>query len=151
MKYMTIEKAIQEYQCSGCVNGIYQECFTEGQFGSGCGAHCVGTIVYGGLIFCGMPKGFNRMGNQEHHLKLIIFKSWKAFIKGWGAPIGLSKEPGYSRFNVPVWKHLDEHGSTLVRGLSPRNNAPFLHVFLEDVRDKVECLEITAKDIQAMD
>jgi len=62
------------------------------------------------------------------------------------------KENGfYDNFNVPCWKHLDKHGNTLVRGLKPRLNMPFLHIYLGDVRDQVECLEITKEDIDNMD
>jgi len=84
-----------------------------------------------------MPKGFDRCGVDE---KLIIH-IFEKFDDGWG----------YNKFNIPVWKYKDDIGSTLVRGLSPRINAPFLHIFLEDCRDKIDCLEITDEDIAEMD
>ena len=41
--------------------------------------------------------------------------------------------------------------NTLVRGLSPRINKPFLDIYLKDVRDKINCFEIFKEDIESMD
>lgn len=130
--------AIKEYQCSGCTCGHNLECFEQNdQQGVGCGKHSSGTIIsYIGNIFLGMPKGFNRLGHQEN-LKPIIFNNFN--------------ENYYDMFNIPVWKYLDEHGNTLVRGIMPRRNEPFLHIYIGNCIDKINCLEITKQNIDEMD
>lgn len=128
---------VEEYQCAGCVCGSDTECYKKGE-NLECGKHVVGTTISGiGRIFLGLPIGFNRQGPIED-LKVCIFKSPK---EGWG----------YNKFNVPVWKHLDEHGNTLVRGLSPRINWPFLHIFIGDHRDAINCIELTRSELDEMD
>ena len=57
----------------------------------------------------------------------------------------------YDMFNIPVWKYLDEHGNTLVRGIMPRRNEPFLHIYIGNCIDKINCLEITKQNIDEMD
>jgi len=138
-----IKKAVKEYQCSGCINGhdpIKSGCFKPCDTGSGCGAHFAGTMIMGGIgnVFLGMPKGFNRLG-RDKDMHPYIFDD---FEKQWG---------GYNKFNIPVWKHLDKNGNTIVRGLQPRLNTPFIHVLLGDHRDKIDCIEITKDDINKMD
>ena len=139
-----ISEAVERYQCSGCVAGYNTSCFKKNQdAGVGCGKHLAGTMIISiGTIFIGLPKGFNRLGHLVK-MKPIMFKNFKEFSESdWG---------NYEKFNIPVWKHLDEHGNTLVRGLMPRRNEPFLHIFLEDCLDKIECLEISKEDIDNMD
>lgn len=139
-----VSVAIERYQCSGCISGSEVSCFKENEAGGvGCGKHFSGTMISGiGKVFLGLPKGFNRLGRFEN-MKPIIFKSFKDFTEtGW-------KE--YNNFNRPVWKHLDKHGNTLVRGLMPRRNEPFLHIFLEDCMSEINCTEITQDDINEMD
>jgi len=133
-----IQNVVEEYQCLGCVVGSDTSCYEKGG-GVECAKHVAGTRVvpYVGLIFLGMPTGFNRLGGYQE-MGIRIFQE---FGDGWG----------YCKFNRPVWKYLDEHGNTLVRGLSPRINQPFLHIFLGDQRDKIDCVEITAQDIAEMD
>lgn len=140
-----VKKAIERYQCSGCISGSDTSCFKENEIagGVGCGKHLSGTTIIGiGKVFLGLPKGFNRLGRLGD-MKPIIFNNFKEFSEsGWGS---------YEKFNRPVWKHLDEHGNTLVRGLMPRRNEPFLHIFLENCIDKIDCLEISQEDINEMD
>lgn len=135
---MNVEQAVKEYQCPGCVGGPYKTCFKECTFGKGCESHCPGTLMFGvGKLFIGMPKGFNRCGPAEPtHTPIIILEDDIDF---------------FDKFNVPVWKYLDEHGNTLVRGLSPRVNMPFLHIYLKDIREKVNCYELTKDDVEGMD
>lgn len=132
--------AIEEYQCSGCINGGDISCFKENTNGGiGCGNHYAGTTIYGvGKIFLGMPKGFNRLGEQEE-LKPIIYDTFES--SNWK----------YDMWNIPVWKYLSEEGHTFVRGLMPRRNEPFLHVFLENCIDKINCLEVSRDDVYEMD
>lgn len=133
-----IKLAIEEYQCIGCSLGSDVSCFKPYGAGLGCGNHNAGTFIPGiGSIFLGMPKGFNRLGEQSS-LKPAIFETF-------------NDKGEYDMFNIPTWKHLTEEGHTLVRGLRPRKNESFLHIFLEDCMDKIDCLEITQVDIANMD
>lgn len=130
---------VEEYQCPGCVCGSDKSCYVSENDSMECTKHVAGTMAFPmvGTFLPGMPKGFNRIGSEDK-LKINIFDK---FSNGWG----------YNKFNIPVWKHLDEHGNTLVRGLSPRVNNPFLHIFLEDCIDKIDCLEFTKEDISEID
>lgn len=133
---MNVEEAVKEYQCPGCVGGPYKTCYKKDSFGEGCGSHCPGTLMLGvGKILIGMPKGFNRCGPAEPPTPIVILEDSIDF---------------FDKFNVPVWKYLDEHGNTLVRGLSPRVNMPFLQVYLKDIRDKIDCYELTKDDLEGM-
>jgi len=133
-----IKRAIENYQCSGCVCGCDIECYEKSSDLS-CEGHCAGTMIYPGIgrIFLGMPTGFNRIGSVEK-MNINIFNCLK---DGWG----------YDKFNVPTWKYLDQQGNTLVRGIQPRINRPFIHIFLENCMDKIECLKITEQDLSEMD
>jgi hypothetical protein len=133
------QKAIEEYQCSGCVSGSDIECFKNHDGGIGCGKHHAGTIAPGiGNFFLGMPKGFDRLG-ENTKMKPYMFENWESF--DWG----------YDKFNIPVWKFKNENGHTLVRGMMPRRNESFIHIILEDCIDKIECRELTQEDIDEMD
>lgn len=134
------KKAIEEYQCSGCSIGSDMKCFSQNeQSGVGCGSHSAGTFVSQvGKILLGMPKGFNRLGLYES-LKPIINNTFEG------------SDGEYDKFNIPVWKHLNDDGHTLVRGIMPRKNEPFIHIYLENCMDKINCLEITKEDIKGMD
>jgi hypothetical protein len=132
-----IKDAIEKYQCSGCVCGSDVSCYKPSET-EACGKHVVGTAVTGiGKIFLGMPKGFNRLGPAET-MAINIFKS---ISDGWK----------FDFLNIPVWKYLDSNGNTIVRGISPRINSPFLHVFLGDCMDNIDCAEITNDDLDGMD
>lgn len=122
--------AVEEYQCQGCVGGSDISCYVKGQ-DLACSKHVGGTTImpYVGRIFLGLPTGFNRIGPVENW-NLNIFEKVE---DGWG----------FDALNVPVWKHIDEHGNTLVRGLCPRINRPFLHIFLGNHLSEIDCLEIT--------
>lgn len=133
-----IKIAVEDYQCTGCISGHNISCFIESE-GVGCGKHLAGTMsTHIGKFFLGMPKGFNRLGfNNE--LRPIIYESFeKCNFR-------------YNMWNIPVWKYLSKDGHTFVRGLIPRLNIPFLHIFLEDCLEKIDCLEIDEKSVQDMD
>lgn len=135
-----IKKSIEEYQCSGCISGCDISCFKPNKIaGIGCGEHYAGTMATGiGSFFLGLPRGFNRKGEQKD-LKPIIFDKFEDST--WE----------YDMWNIPTWKHLNENGHTLVRGMMPRRNENFLHIYLENCIDKINCLEITKEDIKGMD
>lgn len=129
--------AIKEYQCLGCVCGVDTECYLKSNDLS-CSKHVPGTMGSGiGTFFLGMPKGFCRIGMCDK-IRINIFRK---FEDGWG----------YNFLNIPVWKYLDKNGNTLVRGISPRINSPFLQIFLENCIDKIECYKITEDDLDGMD
>lgn len=136
-----IKDAIEKYQCPGCTNGHNISCFQPSSTigGVGCGAHSAGTFMSGiGKIFLGLPIGFNRLGHHNE-LQPVIFERFEN--SGWE----------YNIFNIPVWKHLTSEGHTLVRGIMPRRNEPFLHIYLENCIDKINCEEITEAQIKDMD
>lgn len=135
-----IKNAIEEYQCSGCVVGGDVSCFESNSLGGvGCGKHMAGTIISSiGTILLGMPKGFNRLGSASY-LKPNIYKTFE------------ESEWKYDKWNIPTWKYLTKDGHTMVRGLSPRTNSTFIHIYLENCIDKINCLEITQADVDFMD
>lgn len=140
-----IKEAIKEYQCSGCVYGSDPDTCTSyvKSKNLSCAKCCTGMREQDvGLFFLGMPKGFNRCGWFEHHMVISIFKDKEHFLKVWA---------GYNKWNVPVWKYRNKAGHVLVRGLSPRVNSPFLHIFLDRNMYWINCLEITEIDIDGMD
>ena len=132
--------AIEEYQCSGCISGSDISCFEINSAGGiGCGKHFAGTGVIGvGNFFLGMPRGFNRLGEYTK-LKPNIYDTFE------------SSEWKYNMWNIAVWKYLSKDGHTFVRGIMPRRNEPFIHVFLENCIDKINCLEISQDDVNGMD
>jgi len=134
-----LKNAVEEYQCSGCMNGGDISCFVKNSnVGIGCGKHSAGTIIGGGIgkIFLGLPKGFCRLG---------VYESMKPFVHEKFTDSKLDK------WNIPCWKYLNENGHTIVRGFMPRKNEPFIDIYLENCMDKIDCLEITQKDIDGMD
>ena len=83
-----------------------------------------------------------------------IGRKWfvvESSVVGWMDRERFSLEDGYDQFNVPVWKYLNEHGHTLVRGLSPRTNVPFIHVHLYDCMKDVNCMEVSQEMLDGMD
>lgn len=137
---MTQIEAIETYQVPGAVGDFDPNNFEVQDGAYGWGDHVSGTMATGiGKFYLGMPKGFCRLGHIED-MDLLIFKDYEQYIGFFNLP-----------YNVPCWKYLDEHGNTLVRGLMPRINRPFICVVLGDIRDKLNCLEITKEDIDQMD
>ena len=129
-----MNNAVKKYQCPGCL--FDGSCF-ESSDSLACNKHNPATYILSiGKVFLGLPKGFNRLGSCED-TKIYIFEK---FEDGWG----------YDKFNIPVWKHLDD-GDTIVRGISPRINETWIHIFLEDCISEINCLEITNQDINKMD
>jgi len=134
------KEIIEEYQCAGCVCGGDTSCFEAHKIVGdlSCGKHVAGTMATGiGKFFLGMPIGFCRIGHDK--LEINIFKSIET---SWG----------YDKFNVPVWKHKNEKGHVFVRGIRPRLNMPFLHIIINCPEfDKIDCINITEKDMDEMD
>jgi len=128
---------VETYQCPGCVVGGDISCFEPSET-LACGKHVPGTMGFPaiGRFFLGLPKGFCRFTNNG--TKLHIYKD-------------LENNWGYDKFNIPVWKHLDEHGNTLVRGMCPRLDFTWIHVFVGNKINDINCLEITKSDMEEMD
>ena len=141
-----ILEAILEYQVSGCVNDFDENDFKQEGVGIEWSDHVAGTLITGiGGIFLGMPKPFSRLGirpnDPEDILKINMFWDFNQLEDKWK----------YDKFNIPCWKYRNEKRHVFVRGLMPRLNKPFLHIILEDCLDKIDCLEITEKDLEEMD
>ena len=51
------------------------------------------------------------------------------------------------KYKKPLWKYLDKHGNTLVKGIRIDCNKIFFYVFMGDVMDKIDCAEITQNEI----
>ena len=137
---LTVKTAIENYQCSGCMNGGDTSCFASNDSGGvGCGKHYAGTMITTiGKIFLGLPNGFNRLGDKKE-MKPNIYETFD------------SSDWKYNMWNIPVWKYLNQDGHTIVRGVMPRRNDSFIHIFLENCLDKINCLEITQDDVDGMD
>ncbi len=137
-------KEIKEYQCSGCVCGCGDDCYKKCDKNLSCEKHCAGTMATGiGTFYLGMPKGFERIGECKKMI-LNIYKNYNEKEKNWK----------YDKFNIPVWKYWNDTGHVFIRGISPRINAPFIHVILECNQkefDEINCLEITEEDKEDMD
>lgn len=132
-----IKKAIETYQCPGCGCGSDISCYKKGYYLE-CASHVVVTTISCiGRVLLGMPKGFDRLGHCDK-TKITIFEN---FEDGWG----------YNMYNIPVWKYLDRNGNTLIRGISPRTNYPWIHIFIGNHTAKISCLEITQKNVDEMD
>ena len=131
------KQMVETYQCSGCVCGSDITCF-EKDLSLACAKHVAGTMGMPsiGQFFLGMPKGFCRIRNGD--TRISIFKD---LSYGWV----------YDKFNVPVWKYLDEHDNTLVRGICPRLDNTWVHIFMGDHIAGINCYEITDQDIEGMD
>lgn len=135
-----IPSIVEEFQCSGCSKG--GDCYKpKSDLNIACDKHSPGTFVMGqGKILLGFPKGFNRLGVCET-IAINIFKTYDDMKKEWNLDM----------FNVPIWKHLDSNGNTIIKGISPRILYPFIHIVVEDCLDKVNCLEISQNNINSMD
>ena len=138
--------AIREYQEPGAVSDFDETDFKQNGTGVEWSDHCPGTMFFpGGIVFLGMPKGFNKaqIAGTFETIKITMFASWENFLEAF--------RYGYNFLNIPVWKYKNENGHTFIRGLSPRTNYIFLHIILEDVMDKVDCLEITEEHLDQID
>lgn len=133
-------QAIKTYQVPGDIGDFDETNFEIQEGGYGWKDHHPATYASGiGKIYLGMPKGFNRLG-EFTDMDLMIFKDYEQFSSFFKPP-----------FNLPVWKFLDEHKNTLVRGLMPRINRPFICVILGNCLDKINCYELTKEDQEGMD
>ena len=128
---------IKEYQCPGCIKDD-NDCFIQGEIGISCITHHPATYVSNvGKIFLGLPKGFNRIGTVTD-MNINIFHTDKP-------------DKQYNIFNIPVWKYINEAGHTIVRGIMPRINTPFIHIYLYDCVKEINCIEITQEMLKSID
>lgn len=132
-----LQIAVENYQCAGCVNGSFPECYKKHVWGSGCDNHTAGTHLSGiGKIFMGLPKGFNRLGPNTQ-TRVIIHEKYDATL--------------YDKWNIPVWKFLDENHNTILRVISPRTNMTSVHVILENCMGQIKCQAVNKKMHDFMD
>ena len=138
-------KAVNEYQCPGCMHGPDAEtCDRSEVTAKGCTNHHSGTMGLGiGNFALGLPKGFNRFGPSELR-NIEIYESCEAMLRA----IPNLK----SIFSLPIWKHLDKHENTIMRWYSPRTNHGGSVVVLGDCREQFPtAIDITAENLAQMD
>lgn len=142
---MKMIEAIREYNCPGCMHGPEApRCPQYAPDARGCSGHYPGTMGLGiGTFALGLPRGFCRFGKQDTK-RVEIFESWSAMVE---------LQPNIRTiFSVPVWKHLDEHGNTVIRWFSPRTNAGWSNMVLGDCRDMMpNAIDITQEHLNNMD
>lgn len=136
---------IEEFQCPGCLIGSsthdcegYKLVVTDDHFA--CTGHVPGTFTMpGGVIYLGLPKGFNKVGflpnifNADREelevlipvetLKTLIPKVSREFLDGVKNNVWLYDKalPEVCNFNKPVWYRIDG-GFMYLRVYSPRIN-----------------------------
>lgn len=147
---------INTYQCPGCINGDGTDNCNTYEYDDTincCTGHCPGTTIYpGGTIMLGFPTGFNKVGIFGEVQDIASVVPLQMFLP--------ENDLWYDHLNIPVWMRLDEHGNTLVRGIHPRLNVPFLHVLIGDRRKEInnsgdvygfKCIELTEDDLNKID
>ena len=139
---MDCNEAIQNYQCTGCLFGPFEECFEQSPHSRSCIKHKPATLISSiGTILLGLPKGFNRLGDAKERC-INIFTDFEDFKNFYTE---------YNKLNVPVWKYLDNLKNTIISVYLPRVNVTSVHIFLGDVRSKIDCMEITDTDLKEWD
>lgn len=138
-----VKDAVDSYQCSGCTCGSDISCYEKSEgYDVSCMKHSAGTNVLGiGWLQIGLPNGFNRVSKGQ--TKIVDFYMFETYEDK-------EKYFSFDMFNIPVWKYL-HNGHTLIRGVCPRTNTLFIQCILEDCMDKIDCLELTAEQVKAMD
>lgn len=149
-----LKSAIETYQCPGCSFGSDISCFEKDKHdleNKGCGKHCAGTLILPGpgRVFLGLPHGFDRLGrisgsNYGEDPKIVIFEKFSEYTNAFG-------QNQYDKWNIPLWKHLNKSGHTIVRWIAPRRNIGNIHIFLENCLDKIDCFEVDQEMIDGMD
>lgn len=122
---------IKEFQCPGCVCGCdpddcsaYDPKSVDGA--AWCDGHVCGTTMMpGGTIALGLPKGFCKTGVEIDHYDRTGKKKRgrnKIDIRLWA-----DAAPKWDRLNVPVWA-LEQDGYLFVRTFMPRINSSYVEV-----------------------
>ena len=136
-----IRKAVEEYQCPGCIYGDdFESCYQKDSIaGVGCGRHCPGTILSGvGPLFLGLPRGFNRLGDSSFRPCIFLSQNDQ------------EEELPFYTYNIPVWKYQDKE-TIFVRIYQPRLNRGWVYIILDGDINKINCLQLTKEDIEWMD
>lgn len=140
----TMIDLVNEYQCPGCVNGTdTATCRLLEMAVDGCAKHTAGTMGNGGSFALGVPKGFNRFGPSPLR-RIDVYTSYTSL---------LSHAPNVKTiYSLPVWKHLDKQGNTIIRWFSPRTNCGWSTVIAGDCRAELPtAVEITQNQVNWMD
>jgi hypothetical protein len=132
---------IETYQCPGCTCGSDISCFEPGD-NLECGKHVPGTFGNQGIgvFLLGMPTGFCRVKGKKQ-LRIFNDVAKNDPDHSWS----------YDKFNIPVWKFLDKHNNTIVRGMCPRIDFSWIHIYMGDRRNDINCFEIVQTDLDKMD
>ena len=117
------QKMIEQFQCPGCVCGGDTECeaFTFESLPNmfRCKAHVPGTtIVPGGRVSLGLPKGFDKVG-------MLIERERDERSTNIRFLINPLKE--YDHLNVPVWA-MEKDGFLFIRTMCPRLNYTYVDI-----------------------
>ena len=126
---------VQKYQCQYCSHKNYVDCFesVESTWDNRCVNFCIDQLfdidirAFLGLHYLDNPSVFNA-------IKMKIFYCPNA---------GILRH----KYKNPLWKYLDKHGNTLVKGIRIDCNKIFFYIFYGDVMDKIDCAEITQNEI----
>ena len=127
------KEMIEKFQCPGCTLGCNTECVTlhkEGDISFWCDSHSAGTIIMGGKIALGLPKGFDKVGALTNSLNydrrstnIRLFSSSEKIFE-------------YNFFNVPVWA-MEKDGYLFIRTYCPRINISFVDVIKGGKREEI--------------
>ena len=127
---MSIEKLIQEYQCSGCISGGSIRCGSyekQSDYGERCISHYPGTMMLGaGKMYLGLPRGMNKVGD---------FKSEKgdSRIRIWVD----GNKPEWDMFNLPVWCKQDGD-NLIVKTVMPRRMEIHIDIIQNATKDIIK-------------
>ena len=153
----SVEYFTEIYLCPGCMHGPdTKECpnFKSSEKGDTYGPVCLNHIAGTSLvnahgverIMLGFPKGFCKNFNQGSTFEKIKRDDTEYLFHE-----EFPEKEFKGIFNIPVWKHLDEHGNTLVKVLSPRINKVGISIYRGNHLNKINCMEITKEQCEDMD
>lgn len=121
-KMTTIEKAIYNFQCAGCVCGSSPKTCDKFQLSSHenneghCANHVPGTLMYpGGRMILGMPTGFDKIRGADQKEFINIYE--KGSI------------PEFDFLNLPVWA-MEHEGNLFVKVVCARILSIFTYIIL---------------------
>ncbi len=127
---LTVVEMVEKFQCVGCLYGPGPaSCEKYGLYENGgfafCQGHVAATFMTGaGRLALGLPKGFNRYGEDRGRDPETLAKT---AVSRMLIRLHPERMPSWDRLNVPVWKMVQE-GFLFVRTYAPRTNYCFVDV-----------------------